>query len=117
MKATVFETLEKIIQIPFVADEFENGAVCFANDEEVRADFKLQFTAFDVVNYVYGILFKLYLKENIENASILNLKIPFPADADFFWKYSDFGKKLRQEKIIETIECNAVNQFNWEFME
>ena len=55
MKTTVFSTIENIIQIPFIEDKFEAGSVCFANDPDVRADFKLQFTTYDVVNYVYGI--------------------------------------------------------------
>ncbi|RVT73922.1 hypothetical protein EOD40_13470 [Flavobacterium sufflavum] len=52
----VLKTIEKIIETPFIEDEFEAGSVCFANDEDLRADFKLQFRIYDVMNYVYGVL-------------------------------------------------------------
>lgn len=114
MNTAVFKTIEKIIDIPFVEDEFEVGAVCFANDEDVRADFKLQFTAYDVVNYIYGIVFQLYSEENIKTLSILDLKIPYPKNATSFWEYSSIGKKFRQQQIIEQLEFIAVSQLNWE---
>lgn len=114
MKTAVLKRIEDIIQIPFVEDEFEVGAVCFANDEDVRADFKLQFTSYDVVNYVYGIVFQLYSKENLNTTSILDLKIPYPQNATSFWEYSSIGKKIRQEQIIEEIEFTAVSQLNWQ---
>ena len=63
MKTAVLKTIESIIETPFVEDEFELGSVCFANDDEVRADFKLRFTTYHVVNYVYGI-YQLHLEEN-----------------------------------------------------
>ncbi|HEX9152155.1 MAG TPA: hypothetical protein VF842_08735, partial [Flavobacterium sp.] len=83
MKATIFATIERIIDTPFVEEQFENGSVCFEMDEDVRADFQLQFTVYDVVNYVYGLIYQLYWKENEELKSISLLKIPYPINAIF----------------------------------
>ena len=111
---TVFELIETIIEIPFVDDEIERGAVCFAFNEGIRADFILQFTAYDVVNYVYGIIFELYCKENEIVKSISILKIPYPTNATFFWNYSIIGKKYRLEDPIKEMEFMDVSKLNWE---
>lgn len=114
MNRAVLKTIEEIIKTPFVEDKFESGAVCFASDEDVRADFKLQFTIYDVVNYIYGVVFQLYSEENIKTLFILDLKIPYPKNATSFWEYSSIGKKFRNQQIIEQLEFAAVSQLIWE---
>lgn len=110
MEDTVFDTLEKIIGIPFVADESQNTSVCFACAEEVRSDFKIQFTNADILNYVYGVVLQLHPNGSIKP----DLIIPFPLSAADFWNYSNIGKKYRQKQIIKVIEFVAVDQLNWE---
>lgn len=112
MKTSIFNTIENILQIPFVEGKFEAGSVCFANDEEVRADFKLQFTTFDVMNYVYGI-YQLHWEEN-QKIELSVLKIPYPENADFFWKYANIGKKFRLENPIKEMEFFDLTELNWE---
>ena len=46
MKSIVFETLEKIVGVPFQDLETETSTVCLANSEELRAEFQLQFTVY-----------------------------------------------------------------------
>lgn len=111
MEKSVFKSIEKILGIPFVDDELTTGAVCFATDEELRADFKIQFISNDVVNYVYGII---TLDSNENLASISSLKIPYPVNADVFWQNSIIGKKYRQNHFIKEIESVIVTQLNWE---
>ena len=109
MKRVVFETLENIIGVPFVALETETSSVCLANSEELRAEFRLQFTIYDVVNYVYGIL------ETIpDNDAIASLVISYPLDAIFFWKYSSKGKKNRLKNTIEALEFMEISELNWQ---
>lgn len=64
MKRILFEKIEKIIGTPFVENELENGSVYFENEEDLRADYRIQFTTYDVVNYVYGVLCMKILKIN-----------------------------------------------------
>lgn len=110
----VLKTIESIIKTPFVEDEFEDGSVCFANDEDLRVDFKIHFTIYDVVNYVYGVITQLYWEESEKLESISLLKIPYPIDATFFWQYSSIGKKLRREHPIQEMEFIDVTKLNWE---
>ena len=112
MKTSIFNTIENILKISFLEEDFEVGSVCFANDEEVRSDFKLELTTYDVVNYVYGI-YQLYWEEN-QKIELLDLKIPYPESADFFWKYANSGKKFRLEHPIKEIEFLDVTALNWQ---
>lgn len=110
----VLKTIEKIIETPFIEDEFEAGSVCFVNDEDLRAEFKLQFSTYDVVNYVYGVINQLYWKENEKLQSISLFKIPYPSNAASFWQYSNIGKKFRQEHPIREMEFIVVSELKWE---
>lgn len=113
MKATVFNKIEAIISIPFVEEEVATDSVCFACSDELRVDFRIQFSSYDVVNYVYGIMFELYRKEDMNLESILCLEIPYPINAISFWNNSVIGKINRQELLIEEIEFLDVTELNW----
>jgi hypothetical protein len=116
MKMEVFKTIENIIETPFVEDEFELGSVCFAYDEDLRSDFKFQFTTYDVVNYVYGVINQLYSKVDEKLESLSLLEIPYPANASSFWHYCNIGKKFRQEHPIREMEFIVVSELNWELV-
>lgn len=112
MKTDILKKIEIIIQLPFENETFQSGAVCFANSEELRSDYKLYFSTSDVVNYVYGVLSQLYPNENLK--SVIDLEIPFPTSANLFWKYVEIGKKLRQFNSIEEEEFINFSNLNWQ---
>ncbi len=109
----VFNTIERIIETPYAEDSFETGSVCFEGDDELRAEFLLHFTAYDVVNYVYGVVYQLYWKEITKIESISMLKIPYPVDATFFWEYGTVGKKIRSKHPIQEMEFISLHELNW----
>lgn len=113
MRVTVFKKIEAIIAIPFVDEEITTASVCFACSDELRADFRIQFSAFDVVNYVYGIIQDCYTIEEIKTTSILDFKIPYPQNAAFFWNYSFIGEKNRFKFTIKEINFIDLNELNW----
>lgn len=114
MKRILFEKIERIIETPFVENELENGSVCFENEEDLRPDYRIQFTYNHVVNYVYGILYQLHYKEDKELNPLSLLKIPYPENASFFWKYNAIGRKIRLEKPIKEIEFLDISLLKWE---
>lgn len=114
MEANILEAIERIIETPYIESPYETGSVCLENDDELRAEFILQFTIYDVVNYVYGVLYQLYWKENKEIESVSLLKIPYPINATFFWEYSFIGKKIRVVHPIQEMEFISLNELNWE---
>lgn len=114
MEAYIFIKIERIIETPYVEDVLEIGSVCLESDDELRAEFRLQFTAYDVINYVYGVVFQSYCIENDEIESISFLKIPYPINATFFWQYSRIGQRIRIENPIQEMELISLSELNWE---
>jgi hypothetical protein len=88
----VLDTIEKIIGISFVLDSYTEGAVCFANDDEVRAEFRESFNTSHVLDYLNAIIHELGDNE-LEKTNFL--MIPYPKDSVSFWKQVALGVKLR----------------------
>ncbi len=113
LKQDIFKLIEERIGIPFVKDNYEEGEVCFVNNEDLRCAFKLYFTTYDAVHYIYGIVDKLYWKENEKLPPIQLLKIPLPVNGASFWQYCENGKNKRLKCPIETIEFANLSDLNW----
>ncbi|WPR70591.1 hypothetical protein SLW70_11675 [Flavobacterium sp. NG2] len=111
MKSTIYKKIESIIQLPFMNETFHSGAVCFADSEELRDDFKLYFTNYDLINYIYGVVVQVYPNQNLK--SVTDFKIPFPANVTAFWETVEVGKKHRQKNPISVIELADCSDFNW----
>jgi hypothetical protein len=97
----VLNTIEKIIGIPFVKTFYEDGAVCFANNDEVRPDFRQSFTIFHVLDYINAII---YQSKRIEKINFFNdgsLEVPYPKDLTLFWNQVAIGEKLRKSGSLE----------------
>jgi hypothetical protein len=69
---------EKATGLAFVSDESSKGNVCFADNPNLRPEFKSTFRKADIKNYVLGLPQKQH--------------ISLPKDADTFWKIVDLGK-------------------------
>jgi hypothetical protein len=103
----VLDTIEKIIGIPFILDSYTQGAVCFANDDEVRAAFRESFNTSHVLDYVNAIIHELK-KTNF-------LMIPYPTDSISFWKQVAIGVKLRKDDFADTTKTTDHFEIKWYF--
>jgi hypothetical protein len=68
------------IKIPFLPSLPGEGKVCFATNVEVRPEFLECFNERHIIAYVSGYL------HTSGNKITQSLKIPFPENADCFWK-------------------------------
>lgn len=109
----IFKSIEEIIGLPFLREDFEDSSVCFENNEDLRDDFKVHFTAYDIVNYAYGIIYQSYSQEDENPQFYGSLEIPYPLDAAYFWQYSNLGKKHRIKQPIEELELANISELNW----
>ncbi|RED26351.1 hypothetical protein BD847_0269 [Flavobacterium cutihirudinis] len=92
------EIIEKIVKgtnLLFV-DKSENGNVCFANNSELRSEFRQNFNVVDLLDFCYAVLYTSVFKENLDNE---NKRIPIPSDSDVFWQLAKFGVRFREEKF------------------
>lgn len=87
LNTEIVQQLEKSLGLTFVL-EAENGSVCFANNnEDLRDDFKLTFTATDLLNYIYAVLHSP--SNNINDKKLLKIEfpfIPYSQDSNTFWQ-------------------------------
>jgi len=74
---------ERVTGLTFISDDTSEGNVCFANNPELRPEFKSTFRKSDIKNYLLGL-----------SQSKKKQKITLPKDAQTFWKIVGFGKEL-----------------------
>lgn len=79
------------------------GQVCYAyHNSELRDEFKQVFYRVDILDYCYAFL---YITDNAisvnESMSSKVIEIPYPTDADVFWKLVHIGKVFRNLTAID----------------
>ncbi|MCD0476381.1 hypothetical protein LPB87_18470 [Flavobacterium sp. EDS] len=104
----VLVTIEKIIGIPFIAELYLDGSVCFANNDEVRPEFRQHFNVFHVLDYVNASICKseLPLKTDF-------IKIQYPQDSISFWKQVAVGATLRKSNLLEQSVIENYSEIKW----
>ena len=95
----VISGFEKILGLKFVAGKTSSN-LCFAdNNNEIRDDFKQVFTSIDLTNYFYAVLHSQPYREQFEQSAAIDFShIPFPKDAETFWKWVKSGREIRQNQ-------------------
>ena len=104
----VLVTIEKIIGIPFIAELYFEGSVCFANNDEVRAEFRQDFNVFHVLDYVNASICKSELRLKTDF-----IKIQYPQDSTFFWKQVAVGAALRKSDLLEESTIKKNFEIKW----
>jgi hypothetical protein len=106
----VLDIIEKIIGIPFISDSYATGAVCFADDEEVRPEFRQSFNTFHVLDYIKAII---HQSNDIEFIEKVSFQIPYPENSTSFWKLVASGIKLRKSDLIDKTRKEAHFEIKW----
>lgn len=104
----VVEQLEKSLGLAYVLKTESN--VCFANSPELRNDFKIGFTAMDVLDYVYAVFHSnTYNEQCKESYKIRCPQIPYPMDPDVFWRLVSLGGTIRNLHQYGTLDVGKEN--------
>lgn len=90
----IVSQMAKILELTFVSEPEAEGNVCVANNEEVRDDFRLNFTPTDIADYIYAVLNSPYQDKNKSPTDMSNLKIPYPSP-ETFWELVRQGRELK----------------------
>ncbi|AOW09211.1 type ISP restriction/modification enzyme [Flavobacterium gilvum] len=91
------------------------GNVCMANNREVRPEFRQNFSALDILNYMCAILYSTSFRLPVNNA--FETKFKYPKDADFFWILAELGAEIKEIHSLKKIKdtdsffefCNSGN--------
>lgn len=98
-KPAFFEQIAKFLDLNFENENASN--VCFANDKDLRSEFKGNFSAEDVLNCLYAVL-HLENENSLMHAnsvSTLFQKNNTTEIQNTFWKLVEVGDKARNNKI------------------
>lgn len=90
----IINQIANTLGLLFINKKEREGNVCFANSQDLRAEFKESFTLLDVLDYSAAVLHaKIYRQGKLEF-----LEIPIPSEAVLFWQLVQIGSKLRNRE-------------------
>lgn len=98
----ITQKISNNLSLFFITKKETEGKVCFANSNEVRAEFKETFTQIDLNYYIYAVLHSSNYKGTDPDFSKVDLlNIPIPTDRDKFWKLIELGKGLSEIHLFK----------------
>ena len=90
LNTSLISKIEKTLNLIFIKEELESN-VCFANADEVRAEYKQSFRLIELLDYIYA-----YAHSSFFNGS---QKIILTSGTKLFWKLVRIGSGFRKENI------------------
>ncbi|WP_433829094.1 hypothetical protein [Flavobacterium anhuiense] len=72
-------------------EEQESGNVCFANNDEVRPEYRQSFKLIDLLDYIYAYMHSSFFNES--------QNIILTSDTNLFWKLVRIGSGFRKQNI------------------
>jgi predicted helicase len=86
----------------FILTKDPEGNVCMANNNEVRPEFRQNFTPIDILDYAYAILHSSNYHST--DKKFLKMNFPYPKNAETFWKLAEIGSQIKQIHLLENLK-------------
>lgn len=90
------------LKLTFISEKETNCHVCFANNPELRNEFRTTFSKTDILDYMNAISYSSRYNNKNKSILIIDFKnMPIPTNPDIFWKLVIWGntiKKLQASK-------------------
>ena len=83
--------------LQFISQKETEGNVCFINSNELRPEFRQNFTSTDLLDYCYAVLHSTIN----EFSEINSARIPITSDTSIFWKLVNYGSGLRKKNSLK----------------
>ena len=91
INSKIIEQIVNILGLLFVNQKGREGNVCFANNPDLRPEFRQSFTVLDLLDYSNAVLHSNTHRKG--NTDFFN--IPISADVVLFWQLVQIGSNLR----------------------
>ena len=79
------------------------GNLCFINNnDELRDEFKQTFAPIDLLDYIYAVLHSPSYVGKLNKSEIDSLRVPYPEDAETFWRLVKLGTQIREIYQLES---------------
>ena len=110
----MFNAIERKLGLTYALEKEENVNVCMANSPEVRDEYKDAFTAKNLMDYAYAVLYSpCYLEKYKDLSKIEALEISYPPNQNRFWKLASFGAQLRQLHLSESSSVEKLQRCHY----
>lgn len=96
----VIKSIANNLSLTFVQEKEGEGNVCFMNSEHLRPEFKVTFSAIDLLDYSYATLHNLASEASNKHIGA-DTKIPYPRDPNTFWDLVNLGSQLRKQHLFK----------------
>lgn len=98
----IVKQIETNLGLILINEKEAAGEVCFANNKEIRSDYKQSFTSVDLLNYCYAFLHSSnYHHQDKDGLDSESPYVPYPMDANIFWELVALGNNFRQIHLPE----------------
>jgi predicted helicase len=105
----IVDQIAKGLGLTFTSEKRKEGEVCFAESGEVMPEYRQTFAPIDLLDYIYAMLHSPTYRETYKEFLKIDFpRVPYPTDAEAFWKLVALGSELRQ---LHLMESPVLNQF------
>ena len=88
--------------LSFVSAKDTKSNVCFANNTDLRTDYKTTFASIDILDYITAVLHSPTYREKHKDFLKIDFpKVPYPKNTETFWELVNLGSKIRQIQLLE----------------
>lgn len=98
LNGKIINTFSACLGLAYVPDIIIPGNVCMAADAEVRMEFRITFSAMDILDYIYAVAFS----KPPESSEKRFPEIHYPRNTDLFWQVVSLGTTLRKIHLLES---------------
>jgi len=89
--------------LTFTNEKETESNVCFANSDEVRAEYIQSFAPIDLLDYIYAVLHSPTYREKYKEFLKIDFpRVPYPSNTETFWQLIKLGGELRQIHLLES---------------
>jgi len=89
--------------LTFTNEKEEKGEVGFANDPDLRPEFRQSFAPIDLLDYIYAVLHSPVYREKYKEFLKIDFpRVPYPTNAKQFFELAALGKQLRELHLLES---------------
>ena len=89
----IINQIANTLGLMFINQKEREGNVCFANNQDLRPEFKQSFTLLDLLDFSSAVLHSRIYRQVKQDF----LEIPIPSDSCIFWQLVQIGSNLRNK--------------------
>ncbi|MGN6400454.1 MAG: type ISP restriction/modification enzyme [Flavisolibacter sp.] len=99
----IVNKISEALHLTFTPEKETEGEVCFANNPDLRPEFRTSFAPIDILDYIYAVLHSPTYREKYKEFLKIDFpRVPYPKDANTFWQLVKLGGELRQIHLLES---------------